>query len=123
VLVRSFLVLATVALLPLLAACGENCQTTCTHLYDGSQCGFAVPGLTPADLIGACVSDCEAALQTAGKAGYDPYTTSAAEDSIRLENEEEVANWIDCVWDHAPEGAQASCVNINPKEGGVCAPI
>ena len=120
---RSFVVLTTVALLPLLAACGENCQTTCRHVYDASQCGVVVPGVGPGELIDSCVEECELALKSTGEARYDPYTTAAGSDSIILQNEAEVANWIDCVWDHAPEGAQASCVNINPKERGVCAPI
>ena len=107
-----------------LSGCGENCQTTCRHVYAEDECGIVSPGQTPADIIKDCVDECSNALQQTGTAGYDPFVTPASDDSIALENEAEAAAWMDCVWQAVPDpGYSQACENINPKEGGVCAPI
>ncbi len=106
-----------------LSGCGENCQSTCRHVYDPSECGVVLPGVTPEELIKTCVNECEAALLRAGDMRFDPNTTPAADDAWRLENEAEAAAWIDCVWTQAPAGKPEACDNIRPQEGGICAPI
>ena len=121
---RAVAAVALISLLPVLQACGENCQSTCRHVYDASECGIVVPGVGPDELIKECVSECEEAMKHVGQASYDPTITPAAADNIVLENEAEAAAWIDCVWSLAPEpGYSEGCLNIDPSERGVCAPI
>ena len=121
---RAIAALTLIALLPALQACGESCQSTCRHVYDASECGVVVPGVGPDELIKECVSQCEEALLHVGEPSYDPTTTPSAADNIVLSNEAEVANWIDCVWERAPDdGYSEGCKNIDPAERGVCAPI
>lgn len=121
---RAAAALTVLTLLPLLQACGENCQSTCRHVYDEAECGVVVPGVGPDELIRECVNECENAMKKVGQASYDPTTTPSAADNIVLQNETEAANWIDCVWSLAPEpGYSEGCKNIDPAERGVCAPI
>ena len=121
---RGLLIIASVGALSWLSGCGENCQSTCQRVYDPSECGVVLPGVTPKELINTCVSECESALQRQGDQRFDPVTTPASDDAWRLQNEAEAAAWIDCVWDQAPgAGPGPVCANIDPQQGGICAPI
>lgn len=118
------LVTAAVGATAWLSGCGENCQSTCRHVYDPSECGIELPGVTPDSLIKTCTRECESALQRTGEMRFDPAQTPAQDDAWSLDNEAEAAAWIDCVWDQVPdEGKSAACGNIDPQQGGICAPI
>lgn len=108
-----------------LTGCGETCQSTCVHVYDPSECGITIAGVTAEDLIDSCVSQCERALETPGDMGnYNPSVHSPATENIELLTDQQAAAWIDCVWTVAPEpGPQPSCEQLDPKSGGICAPI
>ena len=107
------------------AGCGENCQSTCDHIYSESECDVRELGRTADRSIRDCVARCENALQQVGDLGdYDPYVKRPATEKVELENEKQAAAWIDCVWDFAPQqGPSAGCVDIDPATGGYCAPI
>lgn len=117
-------VLPVLLALPLLTGCGETCQSTCTHVYDPSECGIIIPGVGTDKIVGECVRQCERALATPGDIGtYDPKSRNTGAD-IKLENDQQAAAWIDCVWEIAPEpGPQESCSQLDPAIGGKCAPI
>ncbi len=121
---RAPLMVALIGAVGWLSGCGENCQNTCQRVYDPSECGVVLPGIEAKELIKDCASQCEFALQRTGEARFDPLTTPASDDSWKLENESEAAAWIDCVWQLAPgEGPSKECGNIDPQQGGFCAPI
>lgn len=104
--------------------CGENCQSTCRHVYDDSECNVSKGGIQTGELLDTCVSECEAAMKVPGEMGdYDPFVRVSAADTIRLENESQAAAWIDCVWEIAPEpGFTPECSGLDPQTG-YCAPI
>lgn len=121
---RGLWIIASGLVVSALSGCGENCESTCTRVYDPSECGVVLPGVTPEDLITTCVSECEDALQRTGELRFDPKQTPAADDAWRLQNEAEAAAWMDCVWEQAPgTGPSKTCANIDPQQGGICAPI
>lgn len=120
------LALSIVAIATLgLTGCGETCQSTCTHVYDPAECGITIAGVQSNALIADCIDECEDALATPGDIGnYNPTVNSAASENIELLTDQQAAAWIDCVWDAAPEpGPQPSCSQLDPKNGGICAPI
>lgn len=107
-----------------LSGCGENCRSTCTHVYAESECNIVLFGVTPDNLIDECVRECESALQHVGEQRFEPSETPASDDAWTLENEAEAAAWMDCVWSQVPEeGPSPACANIDPAQGGICAPI
>lgn len=121
---RGMLVVATVAAVFGLSGCGENCQSTCEHVYAESECGIVLAGVSADELISTCTRQCESALQLTGEQRFDPAVTPATEQSWELKYESEASAWIDCVWDNVPDpGPSKACANIDPKQGGVCAPI
>lgn len=109
----------------LAAGCGDNCQSTCAHVYDPSECGIQKAGITAKSLIDDCVDECERALATPGDMGdYNPNVFIPAVDKPQLQTDQQAAAWMDCVWSVAPDkGPQESCAQLDPKNGGICAPI
>ena len=114
-LVRPFLLGGLLAALG--AGCDENCQSTCGRVYDASECGVTVSGVSAKSLRGSCVEDCEQALQKTGEMGtYNPYQRANPVDPPELENERQAAEWMDCVW-------SVECAELEPSDGGMCSPI
>jgi hypothetical protein len=109
-----------------LVGCGYNCQSTCNHVYAQSECKIAT-GLTDEnDTITACTDQCNLALGKTGDLGlYDPYTPYHGQGAPPvLENDKQAALWMECVWSTAPDdGYSAGCDNLDPTDGGYCAPI
>ena len=104
----------------LLAACGPNCQSTCKHVFDPSECGIHPPGVETAEQIRDCAHACENALNKAGNLdSYDPDTPDYSGE-VELENEKQAAAWMDCVWETTPDATAEQCENL---EIGYCAPI
>lgn len=99
-----------------LAGCDKNCQNTCSRIYDASECGVVIPGVTTEALKRDCEAECETALKQAGEMGdYNPYNLRNPMENPVLENERQAAAWMDCVWD-------AECPELDPASG-ICAPI
>lgn len=104
-----------------LVGCGPNCQNTCDQVY--SVCGITKTGQTTRELVQRCVTECDAAMQQAGELGdYQPEARRSSAVSIELENEVQAAAWMDCVWNHAPDGTPEQCADLDPSSG-FCAPI
>ena len=102
--------------------CGPNCQSTCTHVFDRSECGIARPGIEPREQITNCVSACEYALSQPGEQGsYDPDRPNTSS-GVELENERQAAAWMDCVWATAPEGSLSGSEECRALDEGYCAP-
>lgn len=121
---RGMLVVASLTAVAWLSGCGENCQSTCEHVYSTDECGIVLPGVSADELIGSCVTQCERALQVTGEKRFEPREVPGTDDQWNLQNEAEASAWIDCVWEMAPDpGPSKACANIDPKQGGVCAPI
>jgi hypothetical protein len=112
-----------------------NCQSTCRHVYEPSECGILQGGRTPEESIDDCVATCEAALTQPGtlctpdpESGkeecYDPMIRYPTNNRPSLETDQQAAAWIDCVWTLAPEAqSDAGCDELDPRIGGLCAPI
>lgn len=120
---RHLLLVAPVAAFAL-TGCGYNCQDTCRHVYAESECAVSTPGITAESSIADCESRCEDALSHTGDQGvYDPYVPNNGAVAITLDNDEQAAAWMDCVWTTAPaEGPDPGCKFLQPEEG-FCAPI
>lgn len=102
-------------------ACGPNCQNTCDQVY--VQCGIQKAGRTTDDLLDTCVQECEQAMRESGPLGdYNPEQRRASNLSIELENDQQAVAWMDCVWNHAPDGTPEQCDDLDPSTG-FCAPI
>lgn len=105
--------------LPLtMVGCGKDCQATCTKLYgtapncgdpqgDPEDAGYleGLVGPTGRDKkMSTCMKKCGDALQVPGEVGdYDPYTrrTTQEEEVPELENDRQVALWMECVEEHS----------------------
>lgn len=99
--------------------CGPTCQESCNRLYaaEPDGCDIQLPAVTRDEVTRSCVSECEAALTQTGELGdYDPNRRRASDVTVRLENEMQAAEWMDCV-------EATSCENLNPRTGGYCAPV
>lgn len=80
-----------------LTGCGPNCGETCFRMFDESECNVQPGGLTAADLIERCRSECEGALrEVGGMNGYDPRARQV--NSFELSTEVQAAAWMECVW-------------------------
>jgi hypothetical protein len=90
------LVLAGVLLAP---GCGPDCQSTCNTLFQESECNLQRPGQSRDDLLRDCNTACDNALDTPGdiRAEYNPNDYQSTDQSVRFENDKEVALWMDCV--------------------------
>lgn len=121
---RNAALLGLIGALAMLAGCGHDCQDTCQHIYDPSECGIVKGGETSEELIRTCLSECNEAMKHNGELdGYEPYSHSSSLENFRLENEKQAALWMECVWDVAPDdGPSAGCNDLDPATG-VCAPI
>ena len=101
----------------LAAGCGEpprTCQSTCRKVYAPQECDIDTPGADWADMYDDCVDECDYALSQPGDlGGYNPDERITSGESVRLENEQQAAAWMDCVWETA-------CQRL---EEGYCAPI
>lgn len=98
----------------LLAGCGPSCQSSCSRIFDPSQCDIRIPGEAWQEVRDDCISKCEDALNQPGEiAGYDPYEVNTSGTSVVLENEKQAALWMECV-------ENTSCQDI---DDGYCAPI
>ena len=94
--------------------CGENCQSACGKIYDPSECGVQIGGVTSAELTRDCVNQCKDALDNTGPMGnYNPTTRRDPLDPKTIENEKQAAAWMDCV-------AAATCEDLEPATGGLC---
>lgn len=121
---RSAVPFAVLLLAAATSGCGENCQSTCRHVFAASECNIQPGGLTPESLISDCVSECSFALRNSGELdGYDPYSKHPPTDGQpKLETDQQAAAWIDCVWSKAPlEGYSSGCEQLEPANG-FCAP-
>jgi hypothetical protein len=97
--------------------CDQNCQSTCGRVYDASECGVTVSGVSSNRLRDDCVEACEEALLKTGEMGtYNPYQRANPVNPPELRNERQAAEWMNCVW-------SSECTEIEPSEGGLCAPI
>lgn len=113
---RQVIVLA----LGMLVGCGPNCQSTCGHLFDGSSCGIERPGVEPSEQTRRCINQCEDALNQPGKLdGFNPNEPTSSQD-VTLENEQQAAAWMDCVWETAPDASDEQCRALERE--GYCAP-
>ncbi len=112
-----------------------NCQSTCRHVYEPSECGILQGGRTPETSIDDCEATCLTALQQPGtlctpdpESGveecYDPMIRYPTNNRPTLETDQQAAAWMDCVWDVAPdEQSDRGCDELDPLIGGLCAPI
>lgn len=123
----SALVLAT--LMVATTGCGPDCQSTCDKIYgEAPGCGDPTgehgtesyypgtigPSGTREKLLGQCMDECSNALQTPGEVGnYTPQQYTPSDEVVELENDKQVALWMECV-----DGQ--SCENLT---SGYCAPI
>lgn len=102
-------------------ACGPNCQNTCNQVY--TQCNIQKAGQTQEELFRECVSECNAAMQESGEQGaYNPEQRRSSNEPLTLENDQQAAAWMDCVWNHAPDATPEQCEELDPSTG-YCAPI
>ena len=105
-----------------MAGCGPNCQSTCAHVFDESECSIARPGIDSYEQIKNCVTACEYALSQPGEIGdYDPDRPNYSS-NLELENERQAAAWMDCVWATAPEGSISGSDECRALDEGYCAP-
>ena len=105
----------------LLVGCGPNCQSTCGQIFDESACDLASfrPGLESHSQTQRCIEACELALNTPGRAEeYDPNVPKPSSE-VDLENEMEAKEWMDCIWETAPDGTEDQCDALRE---GYCAP-
>ncbi len=102
-------------------ACGPNCQNTCEQIY--VQCNIQKAGRAQDELLRTCVDQCEAAMRISGVQGdYNPEQRRTSNAPIELENDQQAAAWMDCVWNHAPDATPEQCADLDPASG-FCAPI
>lgn len=102
-----------------LFACGPTCQNTCSRVYN--DCGITKTGQTRDELLDRCEDECSGALKNAGDQGeYNPLTPRQSAESLVLENEEQAAAWMDCVWEKVPNASPEECQSL---DAGFCAPI
>lgn len=101
---RARSILMTVAALTgltLAPGCGPDCQSTCNKLFqevDGG-CNLQRPGQSREDLLRSCNDACDNALDTPGeiRAEYKPNEYTRSDQSVRFQNDQEAALWMDCV--------------------------
>ena len=105
-----------------LVGCGPTCQSTCNQIW--RVCGVPDPaGRDVQELARACERECEAALRVSGEIGdYEPEERRTVAEAITLDNDTQAAAWMDCVWNHAPDGTPEQCEDLDPRSG-YCAPI
>lgn len=104
-------VLAGVLLAP---GCGPDCQSTCNRLFQESECNLQRPGQSRSDMLRDCSNACDNALQTPGdiRAEYNPNDYQSTDQSVRFENDKEVALWMDCV----------ETTDCSLLDDGICSP-
>ena len=111
---RALTVLAVVVAGLASVGCGENCQSSCQKIYDPSECGVQIGGVTSTELTRSCISECQDALANTGPMGdYDPFTRRDPLNPKTIDNEKQAAAWMDCV-------AAATCEDLEPSTGGLC---
>ena len=113
---RVFVTLSSFFALSQLMACGPDCQSTCTKIYESTQCniGEQRPGSSPSELLKQCMSYCESGLSKPGPAGdYNPNEQIPRSETPELKTDQQTALWMDCV-------ANTACENL---EKNYCAPI
>lgn len=90
---------ATLAGLALAPGCGPDCQSTCNRLYQENECNLQFPGQSRDDLLRSCSNACEDALDTPGeiRQEYTPNQYTPSNESVRFQNDQEAALWMDCV--------------------------
>jgi hypothetical protein len=104
------------ALAPLAAGCGPDCQSTCQKIYgDKPNCGIRSGGDTKDELLTQCEDQCKQALEHPGPVGssYKPEERNPSHESVELKTDKQAALWMDCVAEHACE----------LLDDGYCAPI
>lgn len=100
-----------------LFACGKDCQSTCTKLYGTApNCGDPkgekdtegyFEGLVNNDQsrdekMNDCMGECKDGLTKPGEVGdYDPYTKFDGKERPKLENDRQVALWMECIDEHS----------------------
>jgi predicted small secreted protein len=101
--------------LPLaMMGCGKDCQSTCTKLYGtapdcGDPEGDYFDGLLGSksrnEKMSTCMKACNDGLKVPGEVGeYDPYTQFRLKKGVdrpELENDRQVALWMECVAEHS----------------------
>ena len=103
----------------LTSACGPDCQSTCEKLYSpGGECQFVSAGdPTGEENFGECMKECGNAVLTPGDAGnYNPNEKTPSSNSVKLENDQQAALWMDCI-------EEKSCELLKTTGGRFCAPI
>ena len=111
---RTLTIFAAATSMTTLAACGPDCQSTCNRLFLENECNLQFPGQSRDDLLRECNNACSDALTTPGeiREEYRPNQYTPRDQSVRFQNDQEAALWMDCV------EAQA-CEKLNE---GYCAP-
>ena len=112
-----FATIGLTLLAALATGCGPTCQTTCAKIYgqvaDGN-CGRSIPGEDREESYGRCVDTCERGLDIPGELdGYNPNERITSGTIPNLENEKQVAAWMDCVDNTA----------CDLLDDGYCAPL
>ena len=111
---RIFATLSYFWVLSQLMACGPDCQSTCSKIYDPSKCGIERPGFDSSELLKQCKQQCKDGLLIPGEVGdYKPNDATPRSETPTLENEQQTALWMDCV-------EKTACENL---EKNYCAPI
>lgn len=97
---RSILMTVTAFVgLTLAPGCGQDCQSTCNKLFQEGECNLQRPGQSRDDLLRACNNACDDALKTPGeiREEYTPSQYTPSDQSVRFQNDQEAALWMDCV--------------------------
>ena len=111
---RPLLILSSFFSLSQLIACGPDCQTTCSRIYEPSQCGIERPSQTLTDVTRNCMDQCTRAMSKPGPVGdYSPNDQAPRSETPKLETDKQAALWMDCV-------ANTACENLSQN---YCAPI
>lgn len=110
------LAVALAAFPALFAGCGtpKNCQNACDKLFQTDQCNLEHPGVSLDEQRTNCLDACTAALSNPGDIGdYDPNQRTSGSTSVKLNNDQEAAAWMECV-------DATSCEYLGD---GYCAPV
>jgi hypothetical protein len=113
------IMLIALALAPLAAGCGNDCQSTCQRIYgDKPNCQINSAGTSPDErevLVTQCEDHCKQALEKPGpvRSSFKPNERTPKKSSVELTTDKEAALWMDCV--------EATACDL--LEDGYCAPI
>lgn len=94
--------------------CGPHCQGVCTKMIECPELSELRAGYSVDEAFDDCVTECENALLYPGTVGsYDPLDRNTSGENIELENEQQAAEWMECV-------DLLTCAKL---ADGYCAPV